>query len=1065
MGKFYLPVLTGIFMLVFSMNYANASTITSNAVTGNWSSTSSWVGGVIPAATDNVVIASGANITGNQSYAAVSGGTLKILGTFTIGNSNVSLLNFTSVIVTCPGQIYWSGNGNLILSAGTSFEVNGYTNGSTCGLQPTGGSASAALVIGGITIAVSNDNSNNAAYSFDQFNKAGGLAAFLLAGNSPICYLSDFTVTLTPTDNVSNFDCKWSVDQSGSISPATVSGFTTAQTATITPTNSTTAKTYTISCIIYRHNDGDPITTKTFNVTVNPKSTASTPVATTPCLGGSAAFTSTTTNSNTYQWQVSTDGGISWSNVSTVQNLTVNPTNTSMASNSYRITAYNTSYQDYTGAYCSATSTSVPLRFTNEWLGTTSTDYSTGSNWNSGALPVFDAACSIATIPAVSTLPQLSADVTVTSLSIAPSAYLNLNGHTLTMSGTFSGSSTGYLKGSTASGLTISTTASAGTLYFDQTTNGSTNALKTLNISSSSGSATLGNALNIAAGTYASPGTLTATGTLNTGGLLTLKSNANGDAIVGNSSGKISGNVTVERYIYARRAWRFLSVPFTSSAQSINTAWQEGQQNLTQPTTCPTNDPASNGYGMYITNTGAAVNGFDWNNSSTKPSFKIWQNNLWVAPPSTTAKLITDYTGFMAFVRGDRHICIQYGTGAGSGTTTLRATGALYETGINSNNVIQNFNTTTSGDFIVVKNPYAAPVNFTKIISADINVNSFYIFDPKLAGSNGVGGYTIYNTQLPIGWTITGGSYSSLSASVVQSGQAFFVASNKTSGSITFGESAKSTTEFNTTGKVAPSYDRSIVFTDLLLTNDSMKLADRAVAIYGNKYQKHDSVFSAKKFWNDGENISILDKYYYAITCRPVPLLTDTIVFRLYLVQNTPYTLCVYTQYLKPELPARAWLVDNYLHTKTQINLYDTSLYSFVPNSDTLSYRNRFMLVFNKQFIANPVPVTKVINQSDPGVSGIANSIIIKASGVNIYPNPVNDGKAMLQFTNMDKSMYEATVYNLKGQKLGSNMLQHPGGDAVYSLFLKPAWPAGVYHISIMNEAKKIINLKLVIAK
>jgi Secretion system C-terminal sorting domain len=67
-----------------------AATITSNAVTGNWSATTSWVGGIIPAATDIVVIATGANIStaGNQTCAGIT-----ITGTLSMAAGNVLTVN------------------------------------------------------------------------------------------------------------------------------------------------------------------------------------------------------------------------------------------------------------------------------------------------------------------------------------------------------------------------------------------------------------------------------------------------------------------------------------------------------------------------------------------------------------------------------------------------------------------------------------------------------------------------------------------------------------------------------------------------------------------------------------------------------------------------------------------------------------------------------------------------------------------------------------------------------------------------------------------------------------
>ena len=92
--------------------------------------------------------------------------------------------NFTTVLMrTSNGTIFWANNSNLVLPNCTIFNIQTVSP----GLEPTGGNASQALFIAGVRVAVSNDNSNNAAFSFAQFTELGGLPKFTLTSNSPIC--------------------------------------------------------------------------------------------------------------------------------------------------------------------------------------------------------------------------------------------------------------------------------------------------------------------------------------------------------------------------------------------------------------------------------------------------------------------------------------------------------------------------------------------------------------------------------------------------------------------------------------------------------------------------------------------------------------------------------------------------------------------------------------------------------------------------------------------------------------------------------------------------------------
>jgi len=259
-------------------------------------------------ASANYTIPAGTSI--NASTITGQTGTLIIYGTLYVDQNVVSLLGFTSVIINGPdGQIYWNGNYDLKFAAGITFDINNPTP----GLQPTAGNgnASTRLYIGSTVIAVQSDNSNNAAFSFEDFNNAGGLPQFTISSSpaSPatICYGSPFTATITPTDNIVYFDCVWSINNGGAISPSSSSNFNTAQTAVITPTASTSTKTYTITCTLYEASDIDPITSKTVTVTVNPTVMAIAGGSSTVCVNATTpAFTDATSGGT---WSITNGTG------------------------------------------------------------------------------------------------------------------------------------------------------------------------------------------------------------------------------------------------------------------------------------------------------------------------------------------------------------------------------------------------------------------------------------------------------------------------------------------------------------------------------------------------------------------------------------------------------------------------------------------------------------------------------------------------------------------------------------------------------------------------------------
>lgn len=64
--RIYRFIIGGIFLLALSI-FSSAATITSSVAGGNWSATSTWIGGTVPAATDNVIINSSVYVNGTYT--------------------------------------------------------------------------------------------------------------------------------------------------------------------------------------------------------------------------------------------------------------------------------------------------------------------------------------------------------------------------------------------------------------------------------------------------------------------------------------------------------------------------------------------------------------------------------------------------------------------------------------------------------------------------------------------------------------------------------------------------------------------------------------------------------------------------------------------------------------------------------------------------------------------------------------------------------------------------------------------------------------------------------------
>ena len=582
---------------------------------------------------------------------------------------------------------------------------------------------------------------------------------------------------------------------------------------------------------------------------------------------------------------------------------------------------------------------------------------------------------------------------------------------------------TGVFAGTTTSNLIIAgstSDGSIGTLFFN-TGGGMLNNL-TINRSGSGASATIGSPLSVYNGLSVT------TGKLNTGGLLILKSTATNTAYVTQVTGTISGNVIVERYITARRAWRLLNVP-VGGTQTIKQAWQEGAANA-----------ASNpnpGYGTHITGGpvyGSAANGFDVNPASLSNSFSSIKTyntttNSWDSLPNTNVNTVGNKP-YMLFVRGDRGITLN-GPAIPGTVTVLRATGPL-KTGN------QTFSVSASG-FTAVPNPFASPINFQSITRTNVQ-NSFYVWDPKLPGASNVGAF------VSVSWN--GSSYDVTPAPVssisqyIQSGQAFMVRSNGSAGSLVIKETDKSVTPAaDVFGTASRNTETARGLKLNLQTEDgSNVLLDGVFLSFGSRFSEKIDNMDVVKLPNMDENLAILrDGQSLMVERRPVAAANDAVQLRMWNTRQRSYFFEVEPINLSTS-GLYVYLKDNYLRTTTPVDLGRASQIRFAITADKASASaDRFAVVMATKELQ---PENQVLD------------------GITAFPNPVKGRTIGLRITNQPEGAYQVVLINGLGQVTHQEKLRHAGGSAVQTIQLRSKLAKGIYQLNVSRgEAKASLQV------
>jgi hypothetical protein len=497
--------------------------------------------------------------------------------------------------------------------------------------------------------------------------------------------------------------------------------------------------------------------------------------------------------------------------------------------------------------------------------------------------------------------------------------------------------------------------------------------------------------------TIAAGNKLTVSGNLINNGTILFKSNTTATAMfdVFNGTQSGSGLVTTERYIPAKRAFRFLS-PSVTTSTSIKLNWQE-------------NAGTTAGLGTHITGVDGTTNGFDAT-STNNPSLFTFNNStgVWEAVTSTLTNF-TAGTPYRLMVRGDRLINLSTNTPTAT-ETVLRATGTLH-----TGNFSPTLNQAAEG-FSFVGNPYQAPVNIKTVLDAATNMNTgvVYYWDPTL---NARGGYVTRdlsaNNNTPM----------SDFNQYLQPGQAVFVkkANTASAASVTITESHKSVANgaagvFRTT---TPN-DYGLLRVNLQAnTNNQWQTIEGTLALFNNNFSWNVTPEDATKMSNLDEEVSFVqNNTSLAIACVSAPSVTSELPIQMNNLRHSNYQWQFELANYQGERP---YLYDTQNNTYTEITNGTT-----VPFTATTAAANRFKIVFQPS----------ALNADD------------FTYGLVLYPNPAKAGDS---FYVQGSSAAEVTVYNVLGQNIPVQVKAQ--GNA---LQVTPAQTLsqGIYLVTVTTEGK-----------
>ena len=605
------------------------------------------------------------------------------------------------------------------------------------------------------------------------------------------------------------------------------------------------------------------------------------------------------------------------------------------------------------------------------------------------------------------------------TIVMSGAAYMVVNNASFINNGTFTPStSTVLFTGTTA--YNVGTSSTSNTNFYNLS-NANTN------IGTVNADVTVANTLSVTAGTLACGTTTPATN-------LTLLSTSGNTANVSAVGGAITGYVNVQRYIPMKRAWRLLTAPTTGTGTSISnifSTWQISGASTSNNGMFITG-PAATNFAPSSSNTGldySARNNSSmktWNYSATTPAYVAVSNTN---TPISSNNGNADNIGYFVFVRGDRSNTSLLATGGSLINTTLNSVGKL-QTGTQTFTIPS---ATPTGSFVLIGNPYAAPVDFINVSNPTTggltNINyTFYTWDASLAS---LGGYVTFTST---NGTTYSKSPTSTQTTVIQSGQAFFVKTTTTgiTTSIIFKEAYKSATVLPTAGFRPVTSNNALDISGSLRANlyyanadSSVALADGNLTQFNNRYS--DNVIEnedALKLTNMNENFGLSrHNATLAIESRSNLTIKDTLFLKLWSTTQRAYQF----QFEPTNLDNTnlvGYLQDKYLNTSTSISLTNNTPVNFTVDGNAASAAaDRFQIVFKTVLPFAFTKITATKNNSDIAVEWkVANETDIAQYEVEKSTDGTNFTKVKTNLVNGNNNAANNYIWLDENVQSGDNI-------------------------------------------